>query len=69
MSGRLLNAWQFNAGLRLASLVLGMAAVAPCFLPPGLRRGILRPDARIEDIGLLALVVVVVAIGCSNALG
>ncbi|GAB3346650.1 hypothetical protein [Marilutibacter aestuarii] len=69
MSGRLLNAWQFNAGLRLASLILGMAVVAPSFLLPGFRRRIFRSDARIEDIGLLALVVVVVAICCSNALG
>jgi hypothetical protein len=57
---------QFNFWLRLASLGAGLAVVAPCLLVPTWRRKILRSDIDIDIIGLIALIVAIVAIGCYN---
>lgn len=66
MIDQLWNSWQFNVWLGLASLGAGLAVVAPCLLVPSWRRRILRSGVDIEGVGLIALVVVIVAIGCYN---
>lgn len=66
MIDQLWNSWQFNFWLGLASLGAGLAVVAPCLLVPSWRRRILRSGVDIEGVGLIALVVVIVAIGCYN---
>lgn len=69
MLGQLWDSWQFNLWLDLASLGAGLAVVAPCLLVPAWRRKILRSDMDIEGVGLMALTVVIVAIGCYNYFG
>jgi hypothetical protein len=69
MIDQLWNSWQFNVWLGLASLGAGLAVVAPCLLVPSWRRRILRSGIDIEGVGLIALTVLVVAIGCYNYLG
>ena len=66
MIDQLWNSWQFNVWLGLASLGVGLAVVAPCLLVPSWRRRILRSDIDIEGVGLIALTVLIVAIGCYN---
>ncbi|HEY1136128.1 MAG TPA: hypothetical protein VGE64_01415 [Xanthomonadaceae bacterium] len=66
MIDQLWNSWQFNVWLGLASLGAGLIVVAPCLLVPSWRRRILRSGVDIEGVGLIALVVVIVAIGCYN---
>ena len=53
----------------LVCLCAGAAAVAPALLVPAWRRRIFRSDVDLEEIGLLVLVVLIVAIGCYNYLG
>ncbi|MFD0727585.1 hypothetical protein [Lysobacter brunescens] len=66
MIDQFLNAWQFNVWLGLASLGAGLVVVAPCLLVPSWRRRILRSDVDIEGVDLIALTVLIVAIGCYN---
>jgi threonine/homoserine/homoserine lactone efflux protein len=66
MIDQLLNSWQFNFWLGLASLGAGLVVVAPCLLVPSWRRRILRSDIDIEGVGLIALTVVIIAIGFYN---
>ncbi|WP_282273225.1 hypothetical protein [Stenotrophomonas sp. PS02298] len=69
MFSQLLDSWQFNLWLGLASLCVGLVVISPCLLIPSLRRKILKADLDIEAIGLTALVVAIVAIGCYNYFG
>ena len=69
MLAELWDAWQFNFWLGLASLGAGLAVMAPCLLVPSWRRKILQSDLDIEGVGLIALIVVVVAVGCYNYFG
>jgi len=57
---------QFNAWRSLISLGAGLAVVAPCLLVPSWRRKILRFDVDIETVGLVALIVLLVAVACHN---
>ena len=66
MLDQLWNSWQFNVWLGLASLGAGLVVVSPCLLVPSWRRSILRSDIDIEGVGLIALTVVIVAIGFYN---
>jgi threonine/homoserine/homoserine lactone efflux protein len=66
MIDQFLNSWQFNFWLGLASLGAGLVVVAPCLLIPSWRRRILRSDIDIEGVGLIALTVVIIAIGFYN---
>ena len=69
MLSQLLDSWQFNFWRGLASLCAGLLVISPCLLVPSLRRKILKADLDIEAIGLIALVVAIVAIGCYNYFG
>jgi len=69
MLGQLLGSWQFNFWRGLVSLCAGLLAISPCLLVPSLRRKILKVAPDIEAIGLIALVVAIVAIGCYNHFG
>jgi threonine/homoserine/homoserine lactone efflux protein len=69
MIDQLWNSWQFNVWLGLAGLGAGLIVVAPCLLVPSWRRRVLRSDIDIEGVGLIALTVVIVAIGCYNYFG
>lgn len=69
MLSQLLDSWQFNFWRGLASLCAGLLVISPCLLVPSLRRNILKADLDIEAIGLIALVVAIVAIGCYNYFG
>ena len=61
--------WQFNFWLGLASLGAGLVVVAPCLLVPSWRRKILQADLNIEGVGLIAMTVALVAVGCYNYFG
>ena len=69
MLNELWGHWQFNLWLGLASLAAGLAVVSPCLLVPSWRRKILNADLDIEGVGLIALVVALVAVGCYNHFG
>ncbi len=69
MLSQLLDSWQFNFWRGLASLCAGLLVISPCLLVPSLRRKILKADLDIEAIGLIALVVAIVTIGCYNYFG
>ncbi|KRG80256.1 hypothetical protein ABB34_14635 [Stenotrophomonas daejeonensis] len=69
MLSQLLDSWQFNFWRGLASLCAGLLVISPCLLVPSLRRKILKADLDIEAIGLIALVVGIVTIGCYNYFG
>jgi len=69
MLSQLLDSWQFSFWRGLASLCAGLLVISPCLLVPSLRRKILKADLDIEAIGLIALVVAIVAIGCYNYFG
>jgi len=69
MFSQFLDSWQFNFWRGLASLCAGLLVISPCLLVPSLRRNILKADLDIEAIGLIALVVAIVAIGCYNYFG
>jgi len=69
MLSQLLDSWQFNFWRGLASLCAGLLVISPCLLAPSLRRKILKADLDIEAIGLIALAVAIVAIGCYNYFG
>lgn len=69
MLSQLLDSWQFNFWRGFASLCAGLVVISPCLLIPSLRRKILKADLDIEAIGLIALVVAIVSIGCYNHFG
>ena len=69
MLSQILDSWQFNFWLGLASLCAGLVVISPCLLVPSLRRKIVKADLDIEGVGLIALVVAIVAIGCYNYFG
>jgi hypothetical protein len=69
MLSQLWQSWQFNVWLGLASLAAGLAVISPCLLVPAWRRKLLRADLDIEGVGLIALVVALVAVGCYNYFG
>ena len=69
MLSQILDTWQFNFWLGLASLCAGLVVISPCLLVPSLRRKIVKADLDIEGVGLIALVVAIVAIGCYNYFG
>lgn len=66
MLSQISDIWQFNFWLGLASLCAGLVVVSPCLLFPTLRRRILQAELDIEGVGLIALAVAIVAIGCYN---
>ncbi|WP_371180709.1 hypothetical protein [Xanthomonas sacchari] len=66
MLRQLWESWQFNLGLGLASLGAGLLVVSPCLLVPSWRRKLLRSNLDIEGVGLIALTVVLVAVGFYN---
>ena len=67
MFNQLLDSWKFDFWLGLASLVAGLIVVAPFLLSTRFRKRFANLD--VESIGLLALVVLVVSIGCYNYFG
>lgn len=69
MFEQFLNWWSFNFWLGLVSLITGLVIVSPFLLSKNFRRRILRSDFDIEAIGIVALVVAVIAIGCYNYFG
>lgn len=66
MLGQIWESWQFNLGLGLASLGAGLLVVSPCLLVPSWRRKLLRSNLDMEGVGLIALTVVLVAVGFYN---
>ncbi|XQA65124.1 hypothetical protein ACM9XC_17045 [Xanthomonas sacchari] len=62
MPSQLWESWRFNLGLGLASLGAGLLVVSPCLLVPSWRRKLLRSNFDIEGAGLIALMVVLVAV-------
>ncbi len=69
MLSQLWESWQFNFWLGLVSLAAGLVVVSPCLLVPSWRRKLLQSDLDIEGVGLIALTVVLVAVGCYNYFG
>lgn len=69
MLGQLWDSWQLNFWLGLASLGAGLVVVMLFLLIPAWRRKFLRSGMDIEGVGLVALMVVIVAIGCYNYFG
>ena len=67
MFNQLMNSWKFDFWLGLASLVAGLVVITPLLLSSRFRKRF--PDLDIEAIGLLALIVLVVLIGCYNYFG
>jgi hypothetical protein len=57
---------QFDFWRGLCCLVAGLVVTAPCLLVPSWRRKILRSDIDLETIGLVALMVLLIAVGCYN---
>ncbi|MDQ7760543.1 hypothetical protein RAB70_03450 [Xanthomonas sontii] len=66
MLSQIWESWQFNLGLGLASLGAGLLVVSPCLLVPSWRRKLLRSNLDMEGVGLIALTVVLVAVGFYN---
>ena len=66
MLHELLNWWQFNFWLGLASLAAGVAVISPFLLSKRFRKWLTRGDFDLEGIGLVALVLAVIAIGLYN---
>ena len=69
MLSELLEWWQRHVLLGLLYLGVGVLVLAPLLLVPSWRKRLLRLDIDIEGVGLLALIVLVVAIGCYNYFG
>ncbi len=69
MLSQLWESWQFNFWLGMASLIAGLVVVSPCLLVPSWRRKLFQADLDIEGIGLIALALVLVAVGCYNYFG
>ena len=69
MLDELWGSWQFNFWLGLAGLGAGLVVVSPCLLVPSWRRKLLQSDLDIEGVGLIALTVVLVAVGFYNYFG
>ncbi len=67
MFDQLVNSWKFDFWLGLASLVAGLIVISPLLLSSRFRKRAL--DFDLEAIGLFALVVLVVSIGCYNYFG
>lgn len=55
---------QFNFWRGLCCLGAGLIVIAPCLLVPSWRRRILRSDVDVDAIGFVALLVLLVAVGC-----
>ncbi|MCW0458296.1 hypothetical protein NB712_003392 [Xanthomonas sacchari] len=66
MLSQLWESWQFNFWLDVVSLGAGLLVVSPCLLVPSWRRKLLRSNLDIEGVGLIALTVALVAVGCYN---
>jgi|GEM_PF-669365 len=66
MLGELLEWWQRNFLFGLFCIGLGVLVMAPLLLVPSWRRWLLRFDVDIEGIGLVALLVLLLAVGCYN---
>lgn len=69
MFDQLFDWWKFNFWLDLISLAVGLAIISPFLLSSTFRKRIARSNIDIEAIGLIALVVLVVAVGCYNYFG
>jgi hypothetical protein len=69
MLSELLEWWQRHVLLGLLYLGVGVLVLAPLLLVPSWRKRLLRLDIDIEGVGLLALIALVVAIGCYNYFG
>lgn len=69
MLQEIIGFWQFNVWRGLVSLAAGLVVVSPCLLVSSWRRRLLRSDVDIEDVGAIALVVLLVAVGCYHYVG
>ncbi len=58
-----------SARLGSASLGADLVVVTPCLIVPSWRRKILQSDVDIEDVGLITLTVLIVAVACYNYFG
>ena len=60
---------QFNFWRGLICLIAGTVVVAPCLLVPSWRRKIAKSDVDLEVVGLIALIVLIVAVALYNNFG
>lgn len=58
---------QFDFWRQVGSLAAGVIVLVPCLLVPSWRRKVLQRDLEVEMIGFIALIVLLVAVGCYNA--
>lgn len=66
MLSELFEWWQRHLLLGLLCVGVGVLVLAPLLLVPSWRKRLLRADIDVGGVGLLALFVLVVAIGCYN---